>query len=200
MRGASVGSEASEHLQRLLREDEELTWHGKPDKKALYASNAIGGLFAAVFFGGFFGIPGSAVIGGIAVGVWGEQAALWAVGGFLALLAVGIPTGLILGMRQHYENAEFAVTDDRVIETGGMIGKDTSTISLEDIRDVDVNVGLFSKLFGTGSLEFQVAGGSNSGITFNHVPSPYVTLQQIEGTRKDAEEEARTVAVRDSAT
>lgn len=186
MRGPWKATDASEHLDRLVREDETLTWHATPDKRAFYASGILKGLFSAAFVAPFVAVPVSFVLGMAAVALAGEGAVAWTLGGMLALAVVSVPVLVWAAVRRRYELAEFAVTDDRVIETGGLFGRDASTVSLEDVRDIDVSVGLLGTVFGTGTLSFQTAGGSDAGASFSHVPDPYEALERIETARHDA--------------
>lgn len=189
MRG-EPSAEASAHLRRLLREDESIDWHAKPDKASFYAGHVLAGLVSMVFMAPFFAVPTAIVTAGAVGLTLGEAAIGPALAGVLGLGLLAAPIVLWAAVRRQYEFAEYAVTDDRLVMTSGLIGRDASTVSLEDVRDVDVSVGAIGKLFGTGQLAFQVAGGSDSGATFDHVEAPYVTLEEIEGTRaerRDAE-------------
>lgn len=191
MRGRPGNPSVSDHLQRLIRDDEQINWHAKPDKQSFYAKHIVGGLVSAVFLGFFFAPFGGMVIGFGALALFGEQGVVWTFGSLAVVALVGVPLLVWATARRQYRFAEFAVTDDRVIHSSGLFGRDASTVSLEDIRDIDVSVGLFDKLFGTGKLKFQTAGGSNSGAKFASVPDPYGALETIEAVRREAEQRAR---------
>lgn len=183
MRGPSKATEASEHMERLVREDEELVWHAKPDETAFYVTGIVGGLVLAGFLAPFVGMPMTMVLGTL-LGVFGGEAALlWTFGGLLALALVAVPLAVWAITRRRYRFAEYAVTHDRVLEVSGLFGRDSSTVSLEDVRDIDVSVGLTGKLFDTGRLSFQTAGGSDAGVSFNHISDPYDVLERIEEVR-----------------
>lgn len=182
------GSEASEHMRRLLRDDEQMLWNSKPQKKAFYVSGIVGGLFAMGFLGMFFAIPFFGFVAVLISGFVGSAESALAIASGLGILGVLVVVGLVYVMtRWRYKHAEFGLTDDRAIKTSGFIGRDASTISLADVRDIDVNVGILDKVFGTGKVKLQVAGGRNSGATFNYIDEPYEVMDTLEDARKQAE-------------
>lgn len=57
-----------------------------------------------------------------------------------------------------YRYIAYAITNSRVIIQSGFIGRDYKSIDFDKIQDVGINVGLFDKIFGTGSIDIKTAG------------------------------------------
>lgn len=185
------GSDPSRHMERLLRDDEELVWNSKPQKRAFYVTSILGGLLALGFLGMFFLFPFLGFAAVLVAGMAGSPESAVALGTGVGIVGMIAVVGLVYaGTRWQYKHAEFALTDDRAIKTSGLVGRDSSTISLEDVRDIDVYVGLVDKLFGTGRVELQVAGGGNSGAKFNYIEEPYQVMETLEDTRSRAKRAA----------
>jgi uncharacterized membrane protein YdbT with pleckstrin-like domain len=182
-------------MQRLFRDDEEIIWTKKPHKKAFYVGSIIATLLVLGFLGVFFGfwvapilIPVGLVLADIVLGGAGTAATLVAV---VVLGGLGIFGSLPLAFvvsHFRYKHAEYALTDDRVIANSGLIGRDSSTVSLGDVRDVDTKVGILDKIFDTGQLKVQVAGGQRSGVVLYYLEAPYDILDTFEQARKEAVE------------
>lgn len=171
---------ASEKLRRILGEDEELDWRTKPKKSAFLAVNIVKILGAFVLVGIF----GSSMVFGIGMVVFGPQLGT-AISGVLTIGILGIFVWLVF---HAYDLAEFAVTSNRLIQFGGIIGRDYSTVRWEDVQDFEVDVGIIDKIFGTGSIIARPAGAVNTGggsmggqgVTFNYVEDPYDVLEWLE--------------------
>lgn len=180
--------DTSHHLRAMIRDDETLLWSTKPHRRGWYAGNVVGLTLGMGLFAGIFGaFAGLAILGDetstFPLGAGGT--AVLVLGGLLAL-ALG---GAILAHAM-YRHAELALTDDRLIRLGGLVGRDASAVSLEDVRDVEVRVFPLDKLFGTGRIRVKTAGGADSGLRMGYVADPYGTLEQIEGLRAQAAGEA----------
>ena len=57
-----------------------------------------------------------------------------------------------------YKNTEYLISDQRLITQTGAIGIDTRFVDLEKIQEVYVRIGVFDRLFGTGSIMASTAG------------------------------------------
>lgn len=191
-RASASETELSEHMSRLLRDGEEVLWTSKPQKKAFYVTSIVGGLFVMGFLGMFFLMPFVGFITILLAGFAGStEAAVGIASGVALLVALGVVGLVYLTTRWQYKNTEFGITQDRAIKTSGIIGRDASTLSLADVRDVDVNVGLLDKLFDTGTIELQVAGGQNSGCRFTRVDRPYDLLETLQDLLHEARNRPR---------
>jgi uncharacterized membrane protein YdbT with pleckstrin-like domain len=177
----------SEGLRRVLRDDETVLWSSKPVKRAWYWGHLVGfpvgfalvmvlvgGPFAGFYYvaEGGFGVPTGMLL------TWGGAIYL-----FLAII-VGVSGHLA------YRHAEMGLTEDRVVRMGGIVGRDASSLALEDVRNVDVRVLPWDKAFGTGRVRVRTAGGPGSGVRMSYVAEPQETVRQIEDARKQAEEAA----------
>jgi uncharacterized membrane protein YdbT with pleckstrin-like domain len=178
--------EVSPLLQRLLREDEKLIWAGKPKKSAFMIANIVGTIIGAIivtlFFGSFAFFILSVIYGfGVAV--------LSVIGLFFLILVVGI-----LIAKRRYTFAEYAVTNERLIQFGGFIGRSYSSVEWEKVQDFVVHIGVFDRIAGTGTIRAAVAGFAygpgwrgggpgGMGVAFRYVPDAYKVLEIIEKAR-----------------
>lgn len=184
-REAHLGDAApSRALEALLLEDEQLLWHARARPIAIYAK-----YLAVVLVTGLVGWPSLAIFVNVDVTVEGASANLGLVAwiSLLALLVAG------LAARQRARHAEYAVTDQRLIAFGGIVGRDYSAVKWGDVREHEVDVGPVDALFGTGTVGFTVAGTAAlepgvwvtdddraAGVFFPYVPAPYEALSDIE--------------------
>jgi uncharacterized membrane protein YdbT with pleckstrin-like domain len=194
----SPSREPSDHVRRLLRDDEQCLWSSKPKTSAFFITSFVGNIVLLGFFmiwAGLFVIPfGYKFLESSA------PATLRTIQDTVTSLGVGgillaVPSVIVLGALLvtmtvsylRYSHRELALTDDRAIKTSGLVGRDSSTVALKDIRDINVDVGLVDKIFGTGSIKVQVAGGESAGWSFRELDDPYAVLNEIEDARKGAE-------------
>lgn len=185
---SDVSSEGpSPEMRRLLRDDESLLWRGTPDRRAMVFSALVGAPFA---------------IGVLVFGVGGLFAGFaWAAGDVTMMGAAKILGGVWLGLSvlaavgtlAQIRHLEYAVTDQRVIEFGGIIGRDASTVRLEDVQDLEAGAGIMTKMFGVGGVSVDVPGGggpgtgqseANSGIDFMYIEDHRDVQNLIADARK----------------
>ncbi len=182
--------EASLLLQKLLRENERLIWVGKPKKSAFMIAHILGSIIGALFFTLFFGVWILAVVSH----TWGFATTLALIGGFFFLILII----LILFAKRRYNLAEYAVTNERLIQFGGFIGRSYSSVEWDKVQDLVVHIGFFDKIAGTGTISARVAGfgwgtgwraggPGGMGVAFRYVPNPYEVLQIIEKARPKKE-------------
>ena len=149
-------------LDRFLNADERVVWSGRPEKKAFVLPGLGSVPFGLVFFGFFLLWMFSA-----------SQQGLFFFGFFglpFVLIAVGITFGPVLWQLLRYRNTEYLITNKRLITQTGAIGLDTRFVDFEKIQEVYVKIGVFDRLFGTGSLYAMTAG---SAASFGPGTSPY---------------------------
>jgi membrane protein YdbS with pleckstrin-like domain len=149
-------------VDRLLNENEKIIWSGKPVKKA-FVLPALGSVPFGLFFLGFsiFFLLGVSSTG--APGLFTIFPLL-----FVAI-AIGLTFGPSLWQLLRYRNTEYVITDRRIITQTGAVGLDTRFVEFEKIQEVFVKIGVFDRLFGTGSVYIMTAGSSN----FNPSTGPY---------------------------
>lgn len=190
-------SEVSRHTRSLLWDDEEVLWTSKPQKRAHYASTLLGSLFVLVFLGIFFSVAVTALFVTLMILIDPGGSAVPVASGVGLLLVLGIVGGTWLAVRKRYDNAEFSITDERAIATSGLVGRDTHTARLADVRDVVLSIGLLDKVFGTGRILLRTAEDGGGGPEFHYIEDPYKVLDTIEDLRRragDTRETAREPA------
>lgn len=173
----------SDDLQQLLDRNEELLWHGTPEWQPLrlrYLVMAVPLTVFALIFGTVLVALTTVAIANAYGVVAGVAAGSLIVGGTFALALIGT----LKTARLRYDHAEYAVTNERLIEFGGTVGRDYSSIEWDSIQDVEVNVGLVDKFYDTGSIRAIAAGSLGSGVSFDYIPDPYATAEPIEEARR----------------
>lgn len=175
--------DTSEDLDRLLDDDERLIWHAKPEWKPVRLQYFVYAVLFIVFFG-MFGIFVVIMFAIVLAGMFGDVVGL--LGGF-GLAVVGVVFVLLGALKlaeRKYEYTEYAVTNERLIQFGGIVGRDFSSIGWDNVQDVEVNVGFVDGFYETGSLRVIAAGSMGSGVTFADVQRPYELLESIEAARR----------------
>jgi hypothetical protein len=167
-------------IRNILDENEEVYWSGKPNLLGLILNGKnIGAIIFGVvwltflipflgvgfgmlgLFGGLLGninfdISSGAPLGGAFAIGWLVFLIPFLLIGFATLLA---PLWSILA----YRNMEYLLTSKRVILSGGIIGKDFTSIDYDQIKNIDVKVGLF-KNFGNIEIFSGEMGRSNDSV------------------------------------
>lgn len=177
-------TDTSDELDHMLTEGETLRWHDTPSFVPFLFRN--GGNYAVV----------------VAVLLVGPYV-VWSLlpfpegpptpNGVLGLLFVALIARGIL----RYRNAEYAVTDDRLISFSGTVGRDYSSVEWRKVQDLEAEIGVIDELFDVGTIRASVAGGRNSpeseswdGVLFGQVPTPYAAVEQIEDARAISRDDA----------
>ncbi len=74
------------------------------------------------------------------------------------MIAIAIVLGPSLWQLMRYRNTEYMITDKRILTQTGAIGLATRFVDFDKIQEVYVKIGVFDRLFGTGSLYAMTAG------------------------------------------
>lgn len=74
---------------------------------------------------------------------------------------------------------KYYLTNLRLIEQRGIIGKRIMSIWLDKVQDVACRFGILGRIFGFGDIEIQSAG-TYGKIVFSSLPSPRKLREQIE--------------------
>lgn len=169
-------------LDKILDQEEKVLWEGTPSFWPFLLGGSIFtfifGLFWMVFlipfiFTAFRDIVSGSHIYGFGIFLLPH---FW-VGLFLV---IGIPVYLILV----YKHTYYAITEKRVVFQKGWIGRDFESIDFDQISNIEVNVGVFDKIFekgNTGSILVSTAGSftqTNRGTyqkryVISNVKNPY---------------------------
>lgn len=171
-------------LETILATDEDLLWHARPAWRSLACHYLLSGIPLFVIIGPFLFF--TLILGTFALAIATQNFLLLATGFVLsATTTLGVIAGVIyIAAKRSYANAEYAVTNDRLIAFGGIFGRDYTSIQWDAIQDLEVTVGWLDTKFGTGTIEAITAGGDDSGVEFAYVPSPYEVLEAIESERR----------------
>jgi uncharacterized membrane protein YdbT with pleckstrin-like domain len=129
--------------------------------------------------------------------VFVPELALFLVGGFIFLFLPSyfpeeiFPSGIVLiilffaiffSMLIIFLNwlcINYYVTNFRLIEERGIIGKRIMSIWLDKVQDITCSFGIFGRIFGFGNLEIQSAG-TEGKIVFDFLPDPQKLKEEIE--------------------
>lgn len=175
----SSDPEPSGDLEALLREGETIRWHARPRASPIYLSFLVKGAVIGLFVVPWIGFMLVAGVG-LDVGSRPVQVGL----GLIGLYVLGV----LAAARQRVHHAEYAATDQRLIQFGGIVGRDYSSTTWDKVRDVEVSVGVFDKPFDTGTVHLTVAGTGGptggAGVEFAFIPDPYAQLQEVEAAGK----------------
>jgi len=74
---------------------------------------------------------------------------------------------------------KYYLTNLRLIEERGIIGKRIMSIWLDKVQDVTCKFGILGRIFGFGDIEIQSAG-TYGKIVFGFLPSPQKMRKEIE--------------------
>lgn len=173
----------SSDLKQVLARDEDLLWHGEPDRRSHIVGWVLSGIPVLFFFGPFVFFASLFVV--FMIGIALDAGLLYLLVGVLA--AIGLTLAVVFGgcyllARRAHKYAEYAVTDRRLIRFSGILGRDYSTVDWTDVEDFEVDVGLLDDRFGTGSVSAVTAG--SGGVTFSNIIDPYDVLKTIESVRR----------------
>lgn len=98
-------------------------------------------------------------------------------------IILGIPTlGLTLFIALYeflrLKYTEQGVTNKRVIFKTGIISRKTEEMTLKSIETVEINQGIFGRIFGFGDIK--VSGRGISDVVFKGIDDPMAAKRQIE--------------------
>jgi uncharacterized membrane protein YdbT with pleckstrin-like domain len=74
---------------------------------------------------------------------------------------------------------KYYLTNLRLIEERGIIGKRIMSIWLDKVQDVTYKFGVLGRIFGFGDIEIESAG-TYGKITFSYIPSPRKLQEEVE--------------------
>lgn len=103
-----------------------------------------------------------------------EYFSLW-----VLIVFEGILVFLMLVIFLEWACTKYYLTDLRLIEKRGVIGKRIVTISLDKIQNVKCKFGIIGRIFGFGDLEIESAGTLGK-IIFHFIPSPRKFQEKIQ--------------------
>jgi len=103
-----------------------------------------------------------------------ECFSLWAL-----IISEGVLVFLMIVIFLEWACTKYYLTDLRLMEKRGVIGKRIVTISLDKIQDVKCKFGIIGRIFGFGDLEIESAGTLGK-IIFHFIPAPREFQERIQ--------------------
>lgn len=127
---------------------EAILWKGKPKRSAFVAQRSLTLLPIAVIWM-FLDI-------GFIASAFNDGELLWFIIPFFALhmMPVWLWLGSMITAGRRWKNTTYFVTNRRIIIQGGFFAVNETSLFYKDIPNVQVHIGLFGKLFNTGSVVF----------------------------------------------
>lgn len=132
----------------VLTAGEHILWSGKPKKKPFILSHSLTMMPIAIVWicFDFTAIASIFSSGGFQLFLLGFFA--------LHLFPVWIWLGSVISAPKRWRNTNYYVTNRRIIIQGGFLAVNEKSLFFKEIRSVQSKVGIFDKLFGTGSILF----------------------------------------------
>lgn len=173
--------EASPELRRLLQESEELLWRTTPKRGRLLV-DGFGALLPVLFVLWMFGVFVTFVAGLVVEANGGDPLSILpAVGAVASVVVLVAAGGAFWVAKRRYDNAEYAVTDRRLVSFSGAFGRDASSVEFDSIRDLEVSVGGIDSIFDTGTIHVATEGSGD--LTFRYVERPHDLAAELDAVR-----------------
>lgn len=164
----------NDNLKNILFDDEEILWQGKPHKLC-YILKSFGRLLPVALF---FLIFDTFFIITIALTDASAGVLLFLVIFFaFHLLPVWKCVGKLIGSSIEHKNVEYVITNRRVIACSGIVGLDFESMNYSDISNVRVDVSIFERFFGTGTVVISSVSGDTS--CFLSIHNPYEVYKKL---------------------
>lgn len=128
------------NLDDFLNPFEKIIWRGKPDKKAMVLS---------AFFGS---VPWALLFFALFLGMLYLRTNLTPFPLFVLAIAVGIIVIPPLMQLRKYPNAEYMLTNQRLLVKDGLTKDDVLTVRFEIIKEIIIKKGITGKILGTGNI------------------------------------------------
>ena len=181
----ALGTMDAEYLfNDILDRDEKVLWSGRPNFTTFMCTGlpylGVGIIWGMVGFGFITGMNTARHIGH-------GPPMLFLVPFFTLWLfpCWGSPLYMVWLYFSH-GNTGYAFTNKRVIMRSGVFGIDYQTIDYDKIRDYQVNVSPFEKMFGVGSILFNTGEINHEGHPmlkrFSGIENPYDVFRQLKET------------------
>ncbi len=173
----------------VLGTGEMILWKGKPKKSAFICARSLTMLPIAVIWL-LFDLN-------IIIGLLSGSQSLFMLPFFtLHLMPVWIWLASMVTSFRRWKNTMYYVTNRRIIMQGGFFAVNETSLYYKDIRDTRVRIGLFEKLFHTGTICFnagvytghgrnQMNSGFIKGNMLEHLENPYDVYNRVQRTVLD---------------
>lgn len=168
-------------MRPVLSSGEQILWNGKPNKKAFVTSHSLTMMPIAIIW---LCLDMTFILNMIRA----DGLELFTLGFFaLHLMPVWIWLGSLITAPKRWRNTNYYVTNRRIIIQGGFWAVNEKSLFFKDIRSVQSRVGIFDKLFGTGSILF------NSEMLSNNNKATPPSFQYLENAQQIYTRVQRTV-------
>lgn len=166
----------------VLTAGEHILWSGKPKKAAFITAHCLTMMPIAIVWicFDFTAIAGILSSGGFQLFLLGFFA--------LHLFPVWLWLGSVITAPKRWRNTNYYVTNRRIIIQGGFLAVNEKSLFFKDIRSVQNKVGIFDKLFGTGTIVF-----NSEMLAYNNKNATPPAMQYLENAPSVYERVQRTV-------
>lgn len=132
----------------VLTAGEHILWSGKPKKAPFITAQSLTMMPIAIVWLCFDFTAISSIVSSGNI--------QWFLLGFFALhlMPVWIWLGSMITAPKRWRNTNYYVTNRRIIIQGGLLALNEKSLFFKEIRSVQNKVGLYDKIFGTGSILF----------------------------------------------
>jgi len=144
-----------------LSAGETLLWQGKPKKNAFIFSKSVTLLPIAIIW---LMLDSGIIISSIAEGEF-----LFFILPFFALhlMPVWLWLANVISAKRRFKNTTYYVTNKRIIFQGGFFAVNETSLFFKEIHNINLQIGLFNKLFKSGNIAFDVTNNTNN--VFEHL-------------------------------
>ncbi len=160
---------ASDSLDALLGEGEEVLWRGKP-KKSAYILNKVLYMLPVVLLWLAIDVTLLCVVYILDTPTLVRVFVTCFIAVHLLPFWMWL-SGVITASRR-YKNMDYALTNRRVIIRSGLIGIDFESVGYKDIVNVNLRVGLIDRMLKVGDLYFENAQRGRKNVFFD-IENPY---------------------------
>lgn len=181
-------------LEKVLNPDEKIFWEGAPSFwPFIFGGSIVTTCFGLVWMAFLIPFVGMAIMDIIfGTHIFGFAIFLMPHFWIGLVLVFGIPIYQYLVFKHTY----YAITDKRVILQRGWIGRDFEIVDFDQITNVEVNVGIFDKIFSkadtgsillstAGSISYSQRGAVQRPSTMRNVLNPYEVFKFIKKVSYD---------------
>lgn len=165
----------------VLSAGEHILWSGKPKKAAFITSHCLTMMPIAVIW---FCLDMTFIKSSMKSGLGLFTLAFFA----LHLMPVWIWLGSVITAPRRWKNTAYYVTNRRIIIRGGFLAMNEKSLFFKEIRSVQNKVGIFDKLFGTGTIVF-----NSEMLAYNNKNTTPPSFQYLENAAYVYERVQRTV-------
>lgn len=143
-----------------LRADEQALYEGRPSWRALMT-----------FYVGGIGLAAVVVV---VLGVLADEMGL-----AIAIAAVIVGLTLLIGFLRRV-GTKYLLTNQRLRISRGIVRKKVQETRLERVQNVNYSQGIFDRIFGVGTIDFDTAGTDDSEFRFEWINDPETVVRAVD--------------------